>query len=276
MKHLALHPHTHQAYDIFVARPHHALLVEGERGMGTLTVARAIAEQITTGPATTLLIAPVNNGIAIEEIQRLYTITRASRSEPLVIIIDDADAMSRDGENALLKLLEEPPRNVYFILTSHAAHRLLATIRSRTEHLTLRPLPRKDSLAFIAEHGVTDSAMQAKLMFLAIGRPAELTRLIEDRTRFEAASARMGEAKRFLGGSAYERLLIAKSFTNSREECEAFLLMVGQLLVYTLQRGVTPAVIAALEAVSYALDALAANGNIRAQLLGVSDRVSQM
>lgn len=235
-----------------------------------------IASRIAAQPATILTVTPVNGGISIEEIQRLYTTTRASRTEPLVVVVDEADAMSRDAQNALLKLLEEPPRNVYFILATHAAHRLLPTILSRTAHLALRPLSRSASQEFLTALQVTDAALQAKLLFLASGRPAELRRLTDDPAYFEAASQRMGDAKRFLGASAYDRLLIAKNHMSSREDCEAFLVMVGQLLAYSLQRSVTDASLGAIEAVNRALDNLAANGNMRAQLLGVSDRISQM
>jgi len=57
-----------------------------------------------------------------------------------IVIIDSADEMNRNAANAVLKVLEEPPRNALLLLVSHSPGRLLPTIRSRCRRLTLRPL----------------------------------------------------------------------------------------------------------------------------------------
>ncbi len=57
-----------------------------------------------------------------------------------VAIVDPADDMNDNAANALLKLLEEPPPRAMLLLISHAAGRLLPTIRSRCQRLNLRPL----------------------------------------------------------------------------------------------------------------------------------------
>jgi DNA polymerase-3 subunit delta' len=48
-----------------------------------------------------------------------------------VVIIDDSNTMNRNGQNALLKILEEPPKNALLILVTHGSGGLLPTIRSR-------------------------------------------------------------------------------------------------------------------------------------------------
>ena len=57
-----------------------------------------------------------------------------------VVIVDAADEMSRSSANAILKVLEEPPRNALMLLVCHSPGRLLPTIRSRCRRLTLQPL----------------------------------------------------------------------------------------------------------------------------------------
>jgi len=57
-----------------------------------------------------------------------------------IAIIDAADEMNRNSANALLKLLEEPPRRAVLILVAHSPGRLLPTVRSRCRHLPLHPL----------------------------------------------------------------------------------------------------------------------------------------
>lgn len=57
-----------------------------------------------------------------------------------IVIIDSADEMNRNGANALLKTLEEPPKNALLILLAHAPGKLLPTIKSRCRQLRLSPL----------------------------------------------------------------------------------------------------------------------------------------
>jgi len=57
-----------------------------------------------------------------------------------VVIVDDADSLNVQAANALLKLLEEPPRDTVFLMVSHMPARLLPTIRSRCRTLPCAPL----------------------------------------------------------------------------------------------------------------------------------------
>jgi DNA polymerase-3 subunit delta' len=61
-----------------------------------------------------------------------------------VAIVDSVDELNRAGANALLKVLEEPPKRALLLLVSHAAGRVLPTIRSRCRVLALRPLSAAD------------------------------------------------------------------------------------------------------------------------------------
>lgn len=57
-----------------------------------------------------------------------------------VFIIDEAELLGPEAQNALLKTLEEPPPNTYIILVSSQPQRLFATIRSRCQHVAFAPL----------------------------------------------------------------------------------------------------------------------------------------
>jgi len=61
-----------------------------------------------------------------------------------VVIVDTADDMNDNAANALLKLLEEPPSRAMLLLLSNTPGRLLPTIRSRCQRLSLRPLNDRD------------------------------------------------------------------------------------------------------------------------------------
>jgi DNA polymerase-3 subunit delta' len=61
-----------------------------------------------------------------------------------VCIVDTVDELNPNAANALLKILEEPPRQSLFLLVSHAPGRVLPTILSRCRRLSLRPLSTAD------------------------------------------------------------------------------------------------------------------------------------
>lgn len=72
-----------------------------------------------------------------------------------VFIVDEAELLAREGQNALLKTLEEPPRDSYVILVTTAEEKLLPTIRSRCQRLVFAPLGRKAMDAWF-DHAALD------------------------------------------------------------------------------------------------------------------------
>jgi len=68
-----------------------------------------------------------------------------------VCIVDTVDELNPNAANALLKILEEPPRQSLFLLVSHAPARVLPTIQSRCRKLALRPLATSDVIHAAAQ-----------------------------------------------------------------------------------------------------------------------------
>src|SRR5580700_7382820 len=68
-----------------------------------------------------------------------------------VCIVDTVDELNPNAANALLKVLEEPPRQSLFLLVSHAPARVLPTILSRCRKLPLRPLATADVIRAAAQ-----------------------------------------------------------------------------------------------------------------------------
>jgi DNA polymerase-3 subunit delta' len=69
-----------------------------------------------------------------------------------VFIIDPADSMNAEAANALLKGLEEPPANTFFVLITVNVHELLLTVRSRSQVYNFTPLTSDE----MRQHGITD------------------------------------------------------------------------------------------------------------------------
>ncbi|HXP95346.1 MAG TPA: DNA polymerase III subunit delta', partial [Telmatospirillum sp.] len=95
-----------------------------------------------------------------------------------VVIIDAVDELNRSGANAILKLLEEPPKNALLLLVSHSPGRLLPTIRSRCRRLVLRPLAEDQVAALLAERcpdlALADARAVARLSEGSFGKALAL------------------------------------------------------------------------------------------------------
>lgn len=91
-----------------------------------------------------------------------------------VVIIDSADEMNRNAANAVLKVLEEPPRNALMLMISHSPGRLLPTIRSRCRRLPLTPLPENTVGGLLASYrpelGCDDISALARLGEGSVGK----------------------------------------------------------------------------------------------------------
>ncbi len=84
------------------------------------------------------------DSIDIETARRIAPFMRMTPSNEngwRVVIVDDADTMNRQAQNAILKILEEPPKRAILILITHRPGALIPTIRSRCRVANFRPLP---------------------------------------------------------------------------------------------------------------------------------------
>lgn len=155
----------------------HAYLFSGPRGTGKTTTARILAKALNCenpldGDACSVcpsclaiakgssldvieLDAASNNGV--DDIRDI--IAGAWHGTPgtwKVYIFDEVHQLSKAASAALLKTLEEPPSHVVFVLATTDPHKVLPTIRSRTQHLEFR-LIGADTLATLL-HDVEDAA----------------------------------------------------------------------------------------------------------------------
>ena len=124
--------------------------------------------------------AKLKTVITVEEVRKLHPFFGMSAADGgrRVVIVDAADEMNPSAANALLKMLEEPPKGATLLLVSHQPSRLLPTIRSRCRTLPLATLGAEDMRAALGQAGI-DAPENAGLAELAGGSVGEAVALIQ-------------------------------------------------------------------------------------------------
>lgn len=110
----------------------------------------------------------LNQQITVDEARKLKSFFQLSAADGgrRVVIVDAADELNVSAANALLKVLEEPPRDTFLLLVTHQPSRLLPTIRSRCRELRCAPLAAEDLAQAVTQAGgdpqlATDNAALA-------------------------------------------------------------------------------------------------------------------
>lgn len=264
---------TRELVSAYLTHPSHALLLTGRAGAGLGTLAESLAESQVSHNTDIILIEPDEKGtIPIERVRELYIETRSARKSRQVVIIDDIDNMSHDAQNAFLKLLEEPNDQVSFIVTSHRPVLLLATINSRLQHIDVRTISAEDSQTLLRRQRVSDPMALKQMMFLSEGMPADLYRMANDKDYFDKRASYIRNARDFLAGKIYERLVIASRY-GSREEALQFVRTLANLLRVMSKNDRSLLKVGVTDSIEKTAARLTQNGHVKTQLTNLAFHV---
>ena len=158
-------------------------------------IARAIHADVVT-----VSIPPPEDGVQHKDISvdQVREVEQAVALSPFegrtrVAIIDPADAMSANAQNAFLKTLEEPPPNAVFVLIATREDDLLPTVRSRCRKVEFGLVAAGEIEAALRERGTDDE--QARLLSrLAEGRPERALTMAADPKRLDKRRELLEEA----------------------------------------------------------------------------------
>lgn len=117
------------------------IIISGNEGSGRLTIAKIIIKMIN---AKGIIMGNSISDVR-DTIEQAYYITQLT-----CYIFRDADDMKNEAKNALLKVVEEPPNNAYFIMTVQNIDNMLGTIRSRGTVIKMEPYTMPE-LRFVSE-----------------------------------------------------------------------------------------------------------------------------
>lgn len=173
----------------------HAFLFSGPRGTGKTSTARILAKMVNCerGPTAEPCGACeqcvlIRNGTHLDVVEidaashggvddarelRERAPTAPAQGRRKVYIIDEAQRLSREAFDALLKLFEEPPDGVHFVLATTEPHKMPATIVGRTQRFEFRRIPAETIAEHLRKVAVDESITLADAAGEAIARQSE-------------------------------------------------------------------------------------------------------
>ncbi len=151
----------------------HAIIIDGAKGTGKKTLANIIAcYSVCTGnerpcgncpaclkaqhnshPDIFIADGTQSGGLSVDVIRNIRSDAYIMPNEAAtkVYLLLDCDKMLAPAQNAFLKVLEEPPSNVRFVMTVSSANMLLQTVRSRSRLYSLYPAPPEQAAEYVAK-----------------------------------------------------------------------------------------------------------------------------
>lgn len=147
----------------------HSVLLCGEKGLGAGFAARCLAadhlypqggpgaKQVMAGTCPECITVRGEGASGEIRVERIREVRRKVFDTALsaggrVVILYDAQMLNGSSANALLKVLEEPPAGVLFLLTANSQGAVLGTIRSRCAAYTLAPVPPQQCAAWVRQN----------------------------------------------------------------------------------------------------------------------------
>ena len=222
----------------------HAILLEGDKGTGRHTLMRFLSRaavcdsenspcgecrgchlaEIGTHPDITVT-APEDGkkNITVAQIRALRTeaYVKPHMAVRRVFVIDKADTMNEQAQNALLKVLEEPPADIIFILIAESAAALLDTIISRCTVLSLVPPETDEAVGYLRKNtDFSEEQIKEAIGITGNNIGAAIDALSGGGTAAQAAAKRFAEL--LISGDEAEMLKITAEFEKNRVLADEF------------------------------------------------------
>lgn len=218
-KQLVLHAQTRQSLDRIIQSKPQAIMFTGNEGSGKQHTALCLAEELLEQDITKhpyfFHIKPDGKSFSIEQIRELQKKMRlkttGSAQIRRIALLQDVHTMTTEAQNALLKLLEEPPADTVLILTAQGDKSLKPTIYSRVQRVHIKPVVLHDLPNDLKEHRDIH-----RLYGLSGGDIGLLYALLQQNTEHPLVNA-INEAKSIITKTPFERLVVVDELGKDKE-----------------------------------------------------------
>ncbi len=210
----------------YLKNPNHALLLVGGDGSGAELIAKMLAMKLLglesiiqlANSSQVMRISPNENGnISIDEIREAWRYSRVPAStadgKTKIVMVSNAQALTREAQSSFLKLLEEPPEYMLFILSVTSEKLLLSTVESRVQTIHLKPPTDEHMINALCEKYDKSKTEARQAWLMSGGEPYVAAEIIE-----QGGSEGLDFAKRMLSLSSYDRIIESKDLLKDRDK----------------------------------------------------------
>lgn len=226
-----------------------SIAIVGPQGIGKKYTSHNLAGYMLKVPWQTLLNNPYvllirkqdNKSFGIDNIRSLeHFLSRkvpGNKKINRIVILEDAHVFGIPAQNAMLKVIEEPPSGTVLLLTSNNLYGLLPTIRSRLQFINIhRPLETDIINYFTAAGNDPNVVKQSYLM--GAGLPGLMEALISNTKHPMREAANL--ARSLLQKSIYERLLMVNDLAKDKANCQDILSLIQHMAQISLESSSGP------------------------------------
>jgi DNA polymerase III subunit delta' len=198
----------------------HAYLFIGAKHLGKETVARWFGKKLISNPqaiARNLIVMRPEEGLKITDIRSLQHELSLKNpwGEKRVVLMGDVNDMNGAAQNAFLKLLEEPPVGVVFILLASSLREILPTIISRTQLVRFSLVSEHKIKSFLRER--VSSRRAEELSRLACGKPGWAAVALNTKQESSVLETAADEFLKIFNCSVTEKFKLVRQLVDSEE-----------------------------------------------------------
>ena len=188
----------------------HAYVLAGPENIGKTTFAVDVAEALGVNPVLDLFVFDAELGLSIEDARTLQArLTRTAAASPYkVAVVTYAEKMTNEAASALLKILEEPPRDSIIFLTTANCYGLLPTVSSRAQRINFGLSSRKEIEEGLKEFGL-EPQKSSEIIDFSEGRIGLARRIAASEEIYDFMQTAVNYYKTLKNGTLADRLKTA-------------------------------------------------------------------
>jgi len=233
MNNLLLNETTQNSLQAVINNPPNGLMLVGNEGSGKFFIATHLAQHfLKTSPQNSpgyMQISSDAGAIGIDQIRQLQSFLRLKttgrQNIRRVVVIKDANLLTVEAQNALLKILEEPPLDTIIILTTPGDHSLKPTVYSRVQKIIIRPV----NIAMARAFAKNAPAQQVDKAFaLSMGDAGLFVSLINQQSDHQLTAA-IVKAKNLYEKSTFYKLAELDQIVKDKENLPYLMLALKRI-----------------------------------------------